>query len=244
MCSAVIGAPLMLCSCCVVPICESVYQRTRSLGPSLGLMLAAPALNPAALVLTFLLFPAHIAGARLVLSLAFLLVLSLALVLVGAAVLGRWLSVEGQAGECPVFEPGGSAASLARRLGASLWDVSRRSLPAIILGVVLSVLVVQGVPLDRLASGTGALPLTLLVAALATLIALPTFGEIPLALALEASGAPDSAVIALLIAGPAIKLPSILSLAKIASPRAAAATALSVFLLSTLGGAVAALARI
>jgi len=47
------GAPLMLCSCCVAPIFTGVYERSARLGPSLGLMLAAPALNPAALILTF-----------------------------------------------------------------------------------------------------------------------------------------------------------------------------------------------
>src|SRR6266705_1247276 len=50
------GAPLMLCSCCVAPIFTGVYERAARLGPSLGLMLAAPALKPAALILTFMLF--------------------------------------------------------------------------------------------------------------------------------------------------------------------------------------------
>ena len=50
------GAPLMLCSCCVAPIFTGVYERSARLGPSLALMLAAPALNPAALILTFMLF--------------------------------------------------------------------------------------------------------------------------------------------------------------------------------------------
>jgi uncharacterized membrane protein YraQ (UPF0718 family) len=63
------GAPLMLCSCCVAPIFSAVFRRTSRLGPSLALMLAAPALNPAALVLTFLLFSPDIAWARLAMSL-------------------------------------------------------------------------------------------------------------------------------------------------------------------------------
>src|SRR6267142_4729047 len=45
------GAPLMLCSCCVAPIFTSVAQSSSRLGPALGLMLASPALNPAALTL-------------------------------------------------------------------------------------------------------------------------------------------------------------------------------------------------
>ena len=63
------GAPLMLCSCCVAPVFSSVYRRSSRLGPSLALMIAAPALNPAALVLTFLLFSSDIAWSRLLMSL-------------------------------------------------------------------------------------------------------------------------------------------------------------------------------
>src|SRR5437763_10114035 len=59
------GAPLMLCSCCVAPIFTSVYERSARLGPSLALMLAAPALNPAALILTFMLFDYKLGLVRL-----------------------------------------------------------------------------------------------------------------------------------------------------------------------------------
>src|SRR5882672_7012996 len=62
------GAPLMLCSCCVAPIFTGVYERSARLGPSLGLMLAAPALNPAALILTFILFDYKIGVTRLAAS--------------------------------------------------------------------------------------------------------------------------------------------------------------------------------
>src|SRR5258708_22599717 len=67
------GAPLMLCSCCVAPIFTGVYERSARLGPSLGLMLAAPALNPAALILTFMLFDFWIAGTRAAASIALVL---------------------------------------------------------------------------------------------------------------------------------------------------------------------------
>src|SRR5437773_2389230 len=59
------GAPLMLCSCCVAPIFTGVYERSARLGPSLALMLAAPALNPAALILTFMLFDFKVGMVRL-----------------------------------------------------------------------------------------------------------------------------------------------------------------------------------
>src|SRR5437773_237717 len=64
------GAPLMLCSCCVAPIFTGVYERSARLGPSLGLMIAAPALNPAALILTFMLFGYTVGTVRLGVSVA------------------------------------------------------------------------------------------------------------------------------------------------------------------------------
>src|SRR6266852_5707343 len=64
------GAPLMLCSFCVAPIFTGVYERSARLGPSLGLMIAAPALNPAALILTFMLFDYKVGTVRLGASIA------------------------------------------------------------------------------------------------------------------------------------------------------------------------------
>jgi uncharacterized membrane protein YraQ (UPF0718 family) len=68
------GAPLMLCSCCVTPVFAGIYERGARLGTALTVMLASPGLNPAALLLTFLLFPRDAAlarfGATLVVALA------------------------------------------------------------------------------------------------------------------------------------------------------------------------------
>src|SRR5262249_10552759 len=55
--SGLTGAPLMLCSCCVTPVFQSVYETGARLSSALTVMLASPGLNPAALLLTFLLFP-------------------------------------------------------------------------------------------------------------------------------------------------------------------------------------------
>ena len=71
--AALAGAPLMLCSCCAAPMFPAVYQTTRKLASSLALVLAAPSLNPAALALSFMLFPWRIAGMRLAMALSLVL---------------------------------------------------------------------------------------------------------------------------------------------------------------------------
>jgi hypothetical protein len=227
MTAALAGAPLMLCSCCIAPVFEGVYERTRRLGPALGLMLASPALNPAALTLTFLLFPADLAWARLLLS----------VLLVAGVSLGLGAIFDGPAHPPACPAAGGSGGRL-RAFAAALREVAVRSLPPIALGVLASMVLTLGLfPVDALARTTGSGTLiTLLLAAVATAIALPTFGEIPLGLALLHAGAPAGAVLALLVASPAVNLPSLLTLRKIVSGRAALAVGGLVFLLAAAGG--------
>src|SRR5213593_3854273 len=62
------GAPLMLCSCCVAPIFGAVYENSSRLAPAVTLMLASPALNPAALTLTFMFFGPALGVMRVLVS--------------------------------------------------------------------------------------------------------------------------------------------------------------------------------
>jgi uncharacterized membrane protein YraQ (UPF0718 family) len=89
--AALAGAPLMLCSCCAAPMFPAVYQTTRKIASSLALVLAAPSLNPAALALSFMLFPWRIAGMRLAMALL--------LVLLGSVGVGA--SLEHKSEHCP-----------------------------------------------------------------------------------------------------------------------------------------------
>src|SRR6266571_6008463 len=70
------AAPLMLCSCCITPVFQSVYESGAPLGSALAVMLASPGLNPAALTLTFILFPVAFGLARVGAALAAVLILA------------------------------------------------------------------------------------------------------------------------------------------------------------------------
>jgi uncharacterized membrane protein YraQ (UPF0718 family) len=135
------------------------------------------------------------------------LVVTLAMVLLGSAALGHLFPDAGSAETCPADDEQAGPTDIARGLASSLREVALRSLPAIVLGVVLSAALAGAVPLGSLAAAGGPATATLLVAAVAVPLALPTFGEIPLGLALLGAGAPEGAALALLIAGPAINLP-------------------------------------
>lgn len=230
---AAAGVPLMLCSCCISPVFDGAYSRTRKLGPSLAMMFAAPGLNPAALAITFFVFPASVAISRLVLSLVIVLGVS--------AALGAQPVTARPAEACVVdapAEPGWR--EFGRALLRGLGTTSKNALPVMVVGALVSALVVQWVPAAHLASvGGAALLTTLVVAAVATLLALPTFGEIPVALALSLAGAPPAAVLAVLVAGPIINLPSLLVVRKSVSTRVAAAVGVAVFAVTFAGSELA-----
>lgn len=219
------GAPLMLCSCCVAPVFSGMYERSSKLAPSLALMLAAPALNPAALILTFMLFDFRIATTRLVVA-------ACAVFLTGL-VIEKAIDVKPVACAPLDLEDG---QSLLIRFLRSCAYVAVRTLPLIVVGVLISMAIALWLPVGALTSSRGQLIATIIVALIALPLAMPTFFEIPLALLLLSAGAPAGAAMALMIAGPAINLPSLFTIARSTNWKVAAAVALSIGLLAILAG--------
>lgn len=219
------GAPLMLCSCCVAPVFSGMYERSSKLAPSLALMLAAPALNPAALVLTFMLFGYRIGIARLVVA-------ACAVFFTGVLI-ERFIKVQ-RVAYVPVKRE--DTQPLLLSFLRSCGQVAITTLPLIVVGVVISMAIALWLPVGALASARGQLLATILVALIAVPLAMPTFFEIPLALLLLSIGAPTGAAVALMIAGPAINLPSLLTIARSTNWRVSTAVAASVFLLAVVAG--------
>src|SRR5258707_1240902 len=221
------GAPLMLCSCCVAPIFTGVYERSARLGPSLGLMIAAPALNPAALILTFMLFDYKVGTVRLGASIA--------------AVLFTGLIADRLLGETKVhcnsdsWQAEARPADFLHFLRACI-RVAIRLLPVIIIGVLFSMIIAQMISVRAFDSTAARILAVLVVAAVSVPLALPTFFEIPLALILLASGAPLGAAVALLIAGPSVNLPSLFTIMRSTNWKVAAIVASSIWTLAVAAG--------
>jgi uncharacterized membrane protein YraQ (UPF0718 family) len=217
------GAPLMLCSCCVAPIFGAVYENSSRLAPAVTLMLASPALNPAALTLTFMLFGSTVGVMRVVLS------------VVAVAAIGPLVEEM-----FPEVHAAGNLEIGSRSAGQSflraLFTVIARTIPALIIGLLTSMLLVQWLPAGTFASGSARFLATVIVATIAVPLALPTFLEIPLALTLLAAGLPAGAALAMLFAGPAINLPSLFATARMVGWRVAALVAAFVWLIAICGG--------
>lgn len=181
--------------------------------------------------LSMLLFAPEIAAARLLLALL--------AVLLGSVIVERFVS-----GRLPALLhvdlrdhaiPRGlrEAASAFSR---SLLDMAARTVPALALGVVCSMLLLQFVSQELLSSSNFHVVAVVATASIAVPLALPTFLEIPLALGLLAAGAPVGAAVALLFAGPAINLPSLLALARSTNWKIAAVLAAFIWAVAVVGG--------
>src|SRR5438128_575408 len=223
------GAPLMLCSCCVAPIFTGVYERSARLGPSLGLMLAAPALNPAALILTFMLFDYKIGVTRAAASVAAVLFTGM----IADRIFGRTEV------HCDVddWQSEGRPADFLHFLRACA-RVSVRLLPVIVIGVLASMIIAQMIPVRTFDSTAARFLAIAVVAAVAVPLALPTFFEIPLALILLSSGSPAGAAVALLIAGPSVNLPSLFTITRSTNWKVAAMVAASIWTLAVASGTI------
>ena len=223
--AGLVGAPLMLCSCCAAPVFSGVYERSSRLGPSLAVMLAAPALNPAALILTFMLFDHRIAVTRLATA-------GLAVFFTGILI-DRFIKVRPV--ECSTSDERTPRPLLTTFL-RSCWQVAVRTVPLIVVGVLISMAIAMWLPVGALASAGGQIVAIVAVALIAVPLALPTFFEIPLALLLLSAGAPTGAAVAMIIAGPAVNLPSLFTIARSTNWKVAGSVALAIFVLAVVGG--------
>jgi uncharacterized membrane protein YraQ (UPF0718 family) len=228
--AAVAGAPLMLCSCCVAPMFPAVYRRSQRLGPSLAFTLAAPALNPASLTFSFLIFPLAIAGTRLAMAVVLVVMASALVARIAGPVQVRTGSVD------DFEETGDGAGDFIRGYFRSLWYITVRTVPWILLGIWVSMIIANRIPIQTLASGGPKVLVLLVVATGALLLTLPTFFEIPLALSLLAAGASAGTALAVLIAGPAINLASLLVIARYSHWKVAALVGAAVWAAAVAGG--------
>jgi uncharacterized protein len=206
---AAIGVPLMLCSCCAAPVFEGMYGRTRRLDASLAMMLAAPALNPAALTLTFMLFPFAVAAARVALAAA---------ALVGVTAIASLISVPTRQMAAQI--PPRQCESLPNAYARSVLHVALRTVPFILVGIPAAILVFHRLgempSLDALNSFGTLIVFTVAV----LLLPMPTLFEIPVAYSLLLIGVPLGLIVAVLFAGPAVNLPSLLIVGRTAGIKA------------------------
>jgi uncharacterized membrane protein YraQ (UPF0718 family) len=136
------GVPLAVCSNCVAPIGQGLYDSGSSQESALATMLTSPTLNVIVLALLFTLFPVQLVLLKIGLTLALLF-----LVLPRLAAAARKVTVIVIESSLSVEESWTSAAmSTAAGFLKSLWYLLRTSLPLMLLAALLGALCIQLLP--------------------------------------------------------------------------------------------------
>jgi uncharacterized membrane protein YraQ (UPF0718 family) len=205
------GAPLGLCANCATPVAHGMQVAGMRTEASLATIIASPTLNPVVLGMVFAMFPLHIAGVKVALTLALVLIVMPLLVrflptpavtppaedaaLTGWTRLTHIFFRPPPAVECPLpgapAEPWAQAAWQALRLSVlHLVYVLRATVPLMALAGILGALLVQLAPLESLAEASDT-PLVLAgVALFGALLPVPMSFDVLMASMLFAAGAP------------------------------------------------------
>ncbi|MGB2662112.1 MAG: permease [Candidatus Omnitrophota bacterium] len=216
-----VGGPLLsMCSCSIIPLFGGLYKRGAGLGPSLTFLLAAPAVNPAAVLLTLALLGWQFTLVRIIFAISSGIIVGY---ITEKALKGKIQAPEAISMENCFGEEEGKNTSYSGRIINMFrysWEFVKLVLPLILLGVILAGLVKAFLPPAFLVKylGVGLLPI-MLASAIGVLMYAPSLVEAPLVRSLLESGMGTGPAMAHLLTGPALSLPSILGVCKIVSPK-------------------------
>ncbi len=209
-----VGAPMPVCSCGVLPIYRSLMRRGVSATAGLALLVAAPELDLAAVLLSW----PMLGGPTTIARIACALVLALAVAWVVGALAERAPARTQTSPSSVVQRPRDALGAL----GHGLFETWAHLAPWILLGLVLTALIEPWIPTDFASSiPPSAQVLLLCVAGIPTYIC--ATAATPFAALLLAKGFAPGAVIAFLLTGPASNLTTIGALRRLHSPRVALA---------------------
>lgn len=224
---ATLSMPSMMCTCCAAPVAAGLRRSGVSSGAALAYWVGNPLLNPAVLVFLALVLPWQYVVTRLLVGV---------LVAVGAtALIGKWLG--GRTDAIPK-EPTG-APSLSVLPGRYFRSLSRFTLVLVPEHLILVFLMGLLSPwlsgLYGFEGRIGAVAI-LIAAVVGTLLVIPTGGEIPIIAALLAAGVGVGTTGALLVALPALSVPSMVMVGNALGWRATTAMATAVVIAAVLAG--------
>lgn len=190
LCGAVAGMPLGVCANCATPIGQGLLDTGASTRMAVATMVSSPMFNPVVIAMSFVLFPAPLAGARL--AVAAIVLALLPWIVPERTPRIRTLSLD----DAPA-SMSARVFAFARSYLRNLFQLLLQTLPWMLLAAVMGALLVEAVP----AYGTH-LPVSalgvVLVALLGTVLPVPMAFDVALAFVLSRSGVPTTYVAALL----------------------------------------------
>jgi hypothetical protein len=228
-----LSLPCMMCTCCASPVTRSLRRRGVPPGAVVAFWLGNPVLNPAVIAFLALALPWHYAVLRIVIGIVLVFAASML-----ASVIGRSGPVEEATGAdaLPAVPDRPAVVSYLRSLGRMLLLL----VPEYFV-VVFALGGLRGWLVSALQSNTSVVLAVVIAAVVGTLLVIPTSGEIPVIAGLVAAGVAPGVSGALLIALPAISLPSMVMVGRALSWSRTAVVAGSVVVCALVAGLVATL---
>lgn len=226
-----LGAPLMMCSACSVPVAIGWKNRGANIETTLGVVMGASLLNIMGLMTIFILFPASAAWGRIVASILMVVVLTPIVVRVSRAFMkedeiqSEYLERRAEEARTELLAleadpaPDDSWLRAARSAVQAWWQNSveiayRLFLPmtgAIFLAAMIRLVLPPEFVEAHLGGGLVAI---VLLALFGTLIAIPTLFEIPLVMGFMFIGMGLGPAVALLVTAPSVSIVSYFMLRK------------------------------
>ena len=218
--ASVIGTALPLCSCGVIPTGIGLHRKGAGLGPTLAFFIATPALNPAAILVTYSLINPEFAAARLVATIFVAMLAGLVAYFYVSRTGARTPAPVSRSTPTPTRESTHLKAPPISRLESAVaygFDSLMRDIgKLIIIGIIGAAILAVTLPsevIQQYLGGYGLLPLVVML-----LVGTPMYicatGSVPVVAALMGKGMSAGAGMVFLIAGPATNISTIFAMYK------------------------------
>ncbi|ODS35085.1 MAG: hypothetical protein A7316_03955 [Candidatus Altiarchaeales archaeon WOR_SM1_86-2] len=226
------GPMLSVCSCSIIPLFAGIYRRGAGLGPALAFLLAAPAVNVAAVLLTLSWISWEIAIGRIILALSAALIVSF----IVAKIFEK--KIEGRE-EILIVDEELPLKGAFREWMENTYFFVKKILPLILLGIVMVGIIKIFLSQDTVANYLGGGGLAIAFASIVGVVLYtPTLVEIPFVRGLMELGMGTGPAIAFLLTAPALSLPSLLGISRVAGWKIPLTYAVLMFIMGVLGGLI------
>lgn len=235
---AAFGGPLLsVCSCSIIPLFAAIKKRGAGLGPAITFLLATPAINPAAIILTFSLIGWQFVLGRIILALS-------AAIITGVILETIWITEEEKTGTLSQLKIDYQEKTLnlkedLKEWILNIWNFVKKILPLVLLGIfiigIIKIFLTAEVISTYLSQGFWQ---TALASIIGVVIYTPTLVEIPFIRELLILGMGTGPALAFLLTGPALSLPSILGVSRVIKWKMVLNYVLIMWILGIIGGLI------
>ncbi|MGB9748829.1 MAG: permease [Candidatus Woesearchaeota archaeon] len=231
---AAFGGPMLsVCSCSIIPLFAAIKKRGAGLGPAITFLLATPAINPAAVILTISLLSWKVALARIILAITAAMLTGLMI----NKLFGKQDHESSQKLKIDYHEQNFSFKRDIKEWFLNVYEFTAKILPLVFLGIFIIGIVKIFLKTEIISKYLGqGIPQTALASIIGVIMYTPTLVEIPFVSELLILGMGTAPAIAFLLTGPALSLPSLLGVSRVVKWKIVLTYAMLMFVFGVIGG--------